>query len=70
MTKVVLVNAVYFFGSWEKPFNASDTYEGDFHLDESNVKKVKFMTRTMRLDYEENKELNVGFVKIPYAVSF
>lgn len=69
MTKVVLVNAVYFFGNWSKQFKTERTYEGDFHLNETETKKVQFMTQTTHLEYDENEKLNATIVKIPYAVS-
>jgi serpin B len=42
-SKVVLTNAVYFHGTWTKPFPKNVTREGIFHLADGGEKKVQMM---------------------------
>ena len=42
-TKLVLINAIYFKGSWLNKFDSSETYEDDFHLDDVTTQKCEMM---------------------------
>ncbi|MBR1538678.1 MAG: serpin family protein, partial [Bacteroidales bacterium] len=42
-TKIILVNALYFNGKWENPFDQSKTAKGDFHAIDGSTSKVNFM---------------------------
>jgi serpin B len=46
LTKMVLVNAVYFKGNWANPFNSNDTFKEHFTLSNGTKKLVKMMTLT------------------------
>ena len=65
LDRLVLINAVYFKGAWEKKFDPSKTLEQPFHLGNGKTKALPFMKRTARLGYQEAK----GFqsVRIPYG---
>ena len=43
MTRLVLVNALYFKASWLKPFEKDDTEDGDFHLASGEAAAVPMM---------------------------
>jgi serpin B len=43
MTRLVLVNALYFKASWLKPFEKDDTQDGDFHLASGQTAAVPMM---------------------------
>jgi len=43
MTRLVLVNALYFKASWSKPFEKDDTEDGDFHLASGESAAVPMM---------------------------
>ncbi|ELK27058.1 PREDICTED: alpha-1-antitrypsin [Myotis davidii] len=45
-TVLALVNYIFFKGKWVKPFDASETTEEDFHVDEATTVKVPMMKRT------------------------
>ena len=50
-TKLVLANAIYFKGLWEKQFDSEDTYEEDFETNTFETVKVD----TMNYNGEDNK---------------
>jgi serpin B len=43
LTRLVLVNAIYFKGKWLHPFDKVNTYKEDFTLRDGSVKKVDMM---------------------------
>uniref|UniRef100_UPI00358EB065 leukocyte elastase inhibitor-like n=1 Tax=Myxine glutinosa TaxID=7769 RepID=UPI00358EB065 len=43
MTRMVLVNAIYFKGNWERKFKTQKTHEADFFLNKNETKKVQMM---------------------------
>jgi serpin B len=43
LTRLVLVNAVYFKGKWLNPFDKANTYKEDFTLRDGSVQKVDMM---------------------------
>ena len=48
---LVLVNAVYFKGSWENPFDSYLTQPRDFYLSPNNSKKIDFMNQKTDVCY-------------------
>ncbi|XP_029410924.1 alpha-1-antitrypsin-like isoform X2 [Nannospalax galili] len=49
-TVFALVNYIFFKGKWEKPFDAEETKEADFHVDKSTTVKVPMMNRLGMFD--------------------
>ena len=47
MTKLVLVNAIYFKADWENQFDPADTREAPFHLLDGSVSQVKMMSKLL-----------------------
>ena len=43
LTKLVLVNAIYFKGDWEAKFDKSKTSKGDFHVSPTKTVKTDMM---------------------------
>src|SRR5271156_1628429 len=50
-TRLVLTNAIYFKGDWEKAFKKEDTKDEDFHLSAAQVIKTPLMHMTKDFNY-------------------
>eukprot|EP00062_Callorhinchus_milii_P005479 gi/632945267/ref/XP_007887956.1/ PREDICTED: serpin B6-like [Callorhinchus milii] len=46
LTKLVLVNAIYFKGNWERKFEAESTHERPFKISKNETKPVQMMHQT------------------------
>jgi len=55
MTRMVLVNAIYFYGQWLLEFDKENTHDGDFTLFDNSRIKVPFMHQTEEYFYSENE---------------
>ncbi|XP_050581084.1 serine protease inhibitor 3/4-like isoform X9 [Bombus affinis] len=66
MTKLVLVNAIYFKGLWKNKFDPKLTRDMPFHTSKVEVKNVPTMYRQDTYKYGELLDLNAKFVVIPY----
>ena len=66
LTKMILLNAVYFKGEWFKQFIKSKTLKKPFYNlnDKSKEKKVDRMSITENFRYYQDKELQI--VELPY----
>jgi len=67
MTRLILVNAVYFKGEWVHIFNEKNTTDDDFHISANEAVNVKMMYRKSRVYYGVNSELNCQALELPYA---
>jgi serpin B len=63
-TKLVLVNAIYFLGNWEYPFDKSLTTDEPFHVDAETNVTASMMQETEALGYMENSQVQVA--EFPY----
>jgi serpin B len=64
MTKLVLVNAIYFYGDWAEPFTKEATRSKDFNLSEEEKIKVPFMNQRNNYNYYEDAKIQA--IEIPY----
>jgi serpin B len=68
LTRLVLVNAIYFKGDWNEKFEASKTNEADFRLADGSTVKVPMMNMQKKLQYGLSRELkDVKALRLPYA---
>ncbi|CAH0727845.1 unnamed protein product, partial [Brenthis ino] len=68
VTKSVLVNAIYFKGTWQHKFSKEATSDKDFHtiFSKSKTTKVKMMYRKGYYNYAESNELKAQILELPY----
>ncbi|GBP43708.1 hypothetical protein EVAR_29689_1 [Eumeta japonica] len=65
-TGAVLVNALYFKGSWKSKFDKALTTNRDFHVSADKTIKVPTMHKTDNFKYGQSDELNAKLLEIPY----
>ncbi|XP_072348872.1 alpha-1-antitrypsin-like [Scyliorhinus torazame] len=65
-TVMILLNYVLFKGKWVKPFDPQDTYEDDFHVDNTTTVKVQMMKRKGRYSMNYDTGLASSVILIPY----
>jgi serpin B len=53
LTRLVLVNAIYFKANWYYPFDEEDTYDEDFHLSDGSTTIAPMMHQTLKAYYYE-----------------
>ncbi|XP_013178144.1 PREDICTED: antichymotrypsin-2-like isoform X1 [Papilio xuthus] len=66
-TRAVLVNAIYFKGTWKDQFEKKRTSENDFYLSHRKKIKVSTMYRKGDYNYGESAELNAKILELPYV---
>ena len=67
LTRLVLVNAIYFKGKWAQQFKAGDTSPGDFWLNAQEKIKVPMMYQKKHFMYGLSRELNdCRALELPY----
>jgi len=62
--KLVLTNAIYFYGTWVQKFDPSKTKEEDFTTGKNEVVKTPMMRQTNKILYSEYGEFKM--VSLPY----
>lgn len=65
LTRLVLVNAIYFKGNWASPFDPAHTAEGAFVVAPDAEVRVPLMAKLQRIPYAEFEEVQIA--KLPYA---
>jgi serpin B len=64
LTKLVLVNAIYFYSEWSDPFEKMATSPKDFILTDQSQVNVPFMNRHGLYKYYEDQ--NIQAIELPY----
>jgi len=67
LTRLVLVNAIYFKGTWAHQFAAGQTHEGSFHPTGGEAIQVQMMYQKNSFRYTEDE--NVQVLELPYTGS-
>jgi serine protease inhibitor len=60
-----LINAIYFKGDWAQQFDAQNTFESKFQLENGNTDKVMMMSRKGKVEYGQGEDYQV--VRLPYG---
>ncbi|CAG7820064.1 unnamed protein product [Allacma fusca] len=66
LTRVILVNGVYFKGQWKNKFDESNTSKQPFHLNEKESIEVDMMYKQAKFPYAYFDELDAHAVALPY----
>ncbi|XP_056330714.1 leukocyte elastase inhibitor-like [Danio aesculapii] len=67
LTRLVLVNAIYFKGNWEKKFPKEATRDRQFKLNKNQTKPVTMMHQTSEFPCGYIPEMKSHFLELPYA---
>ncbi len=65
LTRVILANAIYFKGTWAKPFDESETKPHTFHLANGEMKQTSMMWQSRKFSYQEGDGFQA--VRLSYA---
>lgn len=65
LTRLVLVNAIYFKGAWEVPFKPGNTRDAPFHVAADRTVQAPLMTQKQTCRYASLAALDL--VELPYA---
>nr|XP_012623906.1 leukocyte elastase inhibitor isoform X1 [Microcebus murinus]XP_012623907.1 leukocyte elastase inhibitor isoform X1 [Microcebus murinus] len=66
MTKLVLVNAIYFKGNWQEKFMKEATEDAPFRLNKKDTKTVKMMYQKKKFPYGYIEDLRCRVLELPY----
>ncbi|XP_060790605.1 protein Z-dependent protease inhibitor [Neoarius graeffei] len=66
LTRLLLINTVFFQGAWKHPFNPNSTNSGRFYIDKYNVVQVPMMFVVDKFYVASDDELRVKVLRIPY----
>nr|QIR83409.1 serpin 2 [Locusta migratoria] len=69
LTRLVLVNAIYFKGDWIKPFTKRATKSMPFHSTATETKSVAMMHVTGKFQYTDVEPLKAQAILLPYKGS-
>ncbi|XP_034145248.1 leukocyte elastase inhibitor-like [Esox lucius] len=67
LTRLVLVNAIYFKGNWEKKFKETSTKDVQFRLNKKESKPVKMMHQKAKFPLTFIPEAHCQILELPYA---
>ncbi|XP_012973232.1 serpin I2 [Mesocricetus auratus] len=68
LTRLVLVNAIYFKGDWKQKFRKEDTEMTDFHKKDGSTVKVPMMKAVLRTNYGyfSDSFMRLQVLELPY----
>ena len=66
LSKLVLVNAIYFKGDWAKKFDPECTENRDFYLADGRTVSVPMMTHTRKYQMAKIKNLDAAMIELPF----
>ncbi|CAG9785165.1 unnamed protein product [Diatraea saccharalis] len=66
LTRLALVNAVYFKGTWKTKFDAKLTQPSDFYVNPNKTVKVDMMKLKTKMNYAYNNDIDAQIIELPY----
>uniref|UniRef100_T1GWS3 Serpin domain-containing protein n=1 Tax=Megaselia scalaris TaxID=36166 RepID=T1GWS3_MEGSC len=69
LTRLVLVNAIYFKGNWAKKFRPNIIMKKPFYYSESDSMEVYMMSQKSKLRYGAFEDLEASVLELPYTNS-
>ncbi|XP_072306682.1 leukocyte elastase inhibitor-like isoform X2 [Eucyclogobius newberryi] len=66
LTKLVLVNAIYFKGNWNKQFKESSTHDYKFRINKNETKPVKMMHQKSKFPITYVGDVGCQIIDLPY----
>uniref|UniRef100_A0A8C8SWA4 Serpin family B member 10 n=1 Tax=Pelusios castaneus TaxID=367368 RepID=A0A8C8SWA4_9SAUR len=67
LTKLVLVNALYFKGNWAKKFKDGFTKEQPFRMTKNTTKPVQMMFQREKFNWTYIKTVHTHIIELPYV---
>ncbi|NXT60343.1 SPB9 protein, partial [Chaetops frenatus] len=67
LTKLVLVNAIYFKGNWEKPFRKQSTREQPFRINKNETRPVQMMFKEASFNMTYIGDFQTKILELPYV---
>ncbi|XP_055989106.1 corticosteroid-binding globulin-like [Sorex fumeus] len=64
---IILINYVFFTGTWTQVFDPEDTRLGDFYVDDTTVVKVPMMFQSSIIKHLYDSELGCSVVQLDYV---
>ncbi len=64
-TRAMLLNAVYYNGAWQRPFDPKDTREGTFTKADGTEQKAQMMSQSGRFEYKQTEAAQA--IRLPYG---
>ena len=64
--KMILINAIYFKGIWQQPFDKKETRLDTFYGSNKQINKIMFMNSTKKFDYFEDEvtqAISLNYIK-------
>ncbi|XP_034998519.1 leukocyte elastase inhibitor-like isoform X1 [Hippoglossus stenolepis] len=65
-TMLVLINAIYFKGNWDKRFEMDSTLDAEFRISKDDTKPVKMMRQKSKFTFATIPEVNCQILEMPY----
>ncbi|XP_063768745.1 leukocyte elastase inhibitor-like [Eleginops maclovinus] len=66
MTRLVLVNAIYFKGNWDKQFKEDSTVDAPFRMNKKDTKQVKMMNLKAKFPFTYIPAAGCQILEMPY----
>ncbi|KAF5909591.1 protein Z-dependent protease inhibitor-like, partial [Clarias magur] len=66
LTRMMLINTIFFQGAWKYPFNPNGTEIGRFYVDKYNVVQVPMMFCVDKFSVASDDELRAKVLRLPY----